>query len=69
MIPKNAITEWGEFAPWKEEVQIEQDLLICRALVEIYQDDFLSSHLAFRGVRLCTNFIFILSLATARILT
>jgi len=21
MIPKNAITEWGEFAPWKEEVQ------------------------------------------------
>ena len=49
MIPKNAITEWGEFAPWKEEVQIEQDLLICRALVEIYQDDFLSSHLAFRG--------------------
>ncbi len=49
MIPKNAITEWGEFAPWKEAVQIEQDLLICRALVEIYQDDFLSSHLAFRG--------------------
>lgn len=49
MIPKYAITEWGEFAPWKNEVQIEQDLLICRALVKIYQDDYLSSHLAFRG--------------------
>lgn len=49
MIPKYAVTEWGEFAPWKNEVQIEQDLLICRALVKIYQDDYLSSHLAFRG--------------------
>lgn len=49
MIPKNAITEWREFVPWKSDVQIEQDLLICRALVEMYQDEYLSSHLAFRG--------------------
>lgn len=49
MIPENAITEWREFVPWKSDVQIEQDLLICRALVAIYQDEYLSSHLAFRG--------------------
>ena len=28
---------------------IEQDLIICRALVSIYSDPFLSDHLAFRG--------------------
>ena len=49
MIPKYAITEWNEFVPWHEEVQVEQDLLISRALVAIYQDDYLASHLAFRG--------------------
>lgn len=30
-------------------VQVEQDLIICRALVSIYSDTFLSEHLAFRG--------------------
>ena len=29
--------------------QVEQDLLICRALTEIYKDPYLASHLAFRG--------------------
>jgi predicted nucleotidyltransferase component of viral defense system len=29
--------------------QVEQDLLICRTLVAIYSDEFLSSRLAFRG--------------------
>ncbi len=29
--------------------QVEQDLVICRALVEIFSDDFLANSLAFRG--------------------
>ena len=49
MIPKNFITEWSHSAPWKTNEQIEQDLIICRALIEIFQDDFLASRLAFRG--------------------
>ncbi len=49
MIPKDAITEWNENAPWPSEVQVEQDLIICKALVEIYKDDYLATHLAFRG--------------------
>lgn len=49
MIPIRCITEWGTQAPWVENKFIEQDLIICRALCSIYQDDFLSSHLAFRG--------------------
>ena len=29
--------------------QVEQDLVICRALVEIFSDEWLASSLAFRG--------------------
>ena len=49
MIPEFAITEWSSVAPWKEKEQVEQDLLICRALTEIYKDEYLATHLAFRG--------------------
>jgi len=49
MIPQPAIKQWSEFFPWKSNVQIEQDLVICRALVAIFSDKYLASHLAFRG--------------------
>lgn len=49
MIAEGYITEWSEVAPWGVNAQVEQDLIICRALVSIYQDEFLASHLAFRG--------------------
>jgi len=49
MIPRAYITEWAQYSPWKSHEQIEQDLVICRALVELFSDDFLSKHLAFRG--------------------
>jgi len=49
MIPKAYITEWTQFAPWKSNEQVEQDLIICRVLVEIFSDEFLSEELAFRG--------------------
>ena len=49
MINRAAIQQWSEYAPWIENAQIEQDLIICRALVAIFSDDFLASELAFRG--------------------
>ena len=49
MIPEFAIQEWGTLVPWRDKEQVEQDLLISRALVEIYKDEYLASHLAFRG--------------------
>ena len=49
MIPRAYITEWIQYAPWKSNEQVEQDLVICRALVEIFSDEFLSKELAFRG--------------------
>jgi predicted nucleotidyltransferase component of viral defense system len=49
MIPQSHIIEWGQQVPWQTSEQIEQDLVICRALVEIFNNDWLSSSLAFRG--------------------
>lgn len=49
MIPLVAITEWTNTVPWIDMKQVEQDLIISRALVAIYSDEFLSSRLAFRG--------------------
>jgi predicted nucleotidyltransferase component of viral defense system len=49
MIPESAILEWANTTPWNSNEQVEQDLIICRALVEIFRDEYLASHLAFRG--------------------
>ena len=43
MIPEFAVREWNEVVPWTESEQVEQDLLICRALTEIYKDEYLAS--------------------------
>ncbi len=49
MIPQAYITSWRTNAPWRSENMVEQDLVICRALVEIFSDSFLSERLAFQG--------------------
>ena len=49
MIPKAFITEWHGKAPWQFDYQVEQDLIIERAIIEIFSDKFLCGKLAFRG--------------------
>lgn len=49
MIPLRYIQEWKSTAPWTNEEQVEQDLIISRALVEIYASPLLREALAFRG--------------------
>ena len=49
MIQKAFITQWGTVVPWSSPRLVEQDLIICRALVSIFSDPFLNEHLAFRG--------------------
>lgn len=49
MIPRPYIAAWQDYAPWKSFSQVEQDLVISRTLVELFSDDFLREHLAFRG--------------------
>jgi predicted nucleotidyltransferase component of viral defense system len=49
VIPQAFITEWQNVAPWQRDIQIEQDLIISRILVEIFKDEFLRDQLLFRG--------------------
>ena len=49
MIDRASIMAWNEFVPWTDFAMVEQDLIISRALVDIFSDDFLREQLAFRG--------------------
>ena len=49
MIPRAHIVEWRSVVPWKTDAQVEQDLVISRALVEIFKHEQLSKAFAFRG--------------------
>lgn len=49
MSPPDSITEWRAHAPWVTDVQVEQDLVIRRALVELFSRPLVASALAFRG--------------------
>src|SRR5450759_4085961 len=35
--------------PWPSQIQVEQDLLLCRAMAALFDDAFLSSQIAMRG--------------------
>ena len=58
MIPETNITEWSLTAPWAEPRQVEQDLIISRALVEIFNHDLLGTELRIRGGTALNKIIF-----------
>lgn len=49
MIPCDYITEWRSEAPWGEDYQLVQDLVISKALIDIFSHPLLGRALAFRG--------------------
>ena len=49
MIPESSIIQWREVAPWPNDAQVEQDLIISRVLVEIFNHEFLKDKVVFRG--------------------
>jgi len=49
VIPRAYITEWRSHAPWSADAWVEQDLVISRALVEMFAVPQLQQRLAFRG--------------------
>ena len=49
MIPRDYVTAWRANAPWVDDAQVEQDLVISRALVEMFSHPLLARSLAFRG--------------------
>lgn len=49
MIPQADIVAWRQVAPWGDDGMVEQDLVLSRALVEIFLDPMLAAEFAFRG--------------------
>ncbi|MDP6493995.1 MAG: nucleotidyl transferase AbiEii/AbiGii toxin family protein [Dehalococcoidia bacterium] len=49
MIPRAHIIHWQAEAPWANDAQIEQDLILSRAIVELFRDPPNKPLFAFRG--------------------
>lgn len=49
MIPQADVMHWRQHAPWLLDEQVEQDLVISRALVELFGAPEIAANLAFRG--------------------
>jgi predicted nucleotidyltransferase component of viral defense system len=49
VIPRAYIDAWRAHAPWRSDTKVEQDLIICRAVAELFSHPVLSEHLVFRG--------------------
>ena len=49
MIPASYIQEWSSKAPWPDLRLIEQDLIITRALCDLFNSPALTGKIAFRG--------------------
>ena len=49
MIPQTAITAWRNITAWGGVDQVEHDLVLSRAICELYQDPLICEQLVFRG--------------------
>lgn len=49
MIPIDYVRNWQKKAPWKQLAMVEQDLVISRALIDLYNQPLISKSLVFRG--------------------
>jgi predicted nucleotidyltransferase component of viral defense system len=49
MIPKSYIMQWKKEAPWTSDLQVEQDLIINRVLIELFNQSALNEAFLFRG--------------------
>lgn len=58
MIPKPVLDHWRQIAPFPLDQQVEQDLIISRSLVEIFNHDYLKDRIAFRGGTALNKLIF-----------
>ena len=51
MIPRSLITAWRASAPWPTDAQVEQDLILSRAVVELFRNPIVAESLRSCSVR------------------
>lgn len=49
MLPQAALNAWAQHAPWPNDLDVEQDLILSRAIIDIANHPLLGDELAFRG--------------------
>jgi len=49
VIPLSYLQAWSNVTPWPDLRQVEQDLIISRALCDLFNSSFLQGRIAFRG--------------------
>ena len=49
MIPEIFVESWRKFVPWQTPTQVEQDLIISRTLIHLYNEPYIQEALVFRG--------------------
>lgn len=49
MIPRASITAWRKAAPWPDNTQVEQDLVLSRVIVELFRRPVFADGAVFRG--------------------
>ena len=49
MSPQANIAAWRATAPWPDDAQVEQDLVLSRAVVELFNDAELAAQFVLRG--------------------
>jgi predicted nucleotidyltransferase component of viral defense system len=58
MIPQSFIDAWRETAPWGSDLQVEQDLVVSRAVAELFGDPGMHELVAMRGGTVLNKFFF-----------
>jgi predicted nucleotidyltransferase component of viral defense system len=59
MIPLSHLQEWTAKSPWPDLRQVEQDLIICRALCDLFNSKELKGKIAFRGGTAINKLLFL----------
>ena len=49
MIPPMHLAQWRTKTPWGPDAQIEQDLVLTKAMIQLYSDPLLTEAFALRG--------------------
>lgn len=58
MIEPGSLIAWKEHAPWPDPIQVEQDLVLSRALVELFRQETLAESCTLRGGTALNKLIF-----------
>ncbi|MCB9468706.1 MAG: nucleotidyl transferase AbiEii/AbiGii toxin family protein [Candidatus Obscuribacterales bacterium] len=58
MIPQSYIDAWRVSAPWSSDLQVEQDLVVSRAVAELFADADMQKFVAMRGGTVLNKFFF-----------